>query len=217
VENIACTGCTRCWKDCPYEAIVMVPRHDDTRYKQMAVVNPAKCVGCGICVGACDSAGILLGDQPVSLLGQAVTGRVRAVAAAAGGAPVLVYTCRLMRSLAGRLTADGTLAALPGVTVMGLPCVGMLHPDMITKTIEAGAGGVFVAGCIPEDCPFREGSQWLAERLTGRRQPALKRAREGRLRVRWYSPVEIGRFVRDVGEFQRDLRRLEAEPPGAER
>jgi coenzyme F420-reducing hydrogenase delta subunit/NAD-dependent dihydropyrimidine dehydrogenase PreA subunit len=211
VESPACTGCTRCWKDCPFEAIVMVPRLDGTRYKQVAVVNPAKCVGCGICVGACDSAGILLGDQPVSLLGQAVTGRIRQVAAAStAGGPVLVYTCRLMRNLAGRLHEDGTLAALPGVTVMGLPCVGMLHPQMITKTLEAGAGGVFVAGCVPEDCPFREGSQWLAERLTGQRQPALKGALERRLRVRWYSPVEIGRFVGDVAEFQRDLRALAA-------
>jgi coenzyme F420-reducing hydrogenase delta subunit len=158
-------------------------------------------------VGACDSAGILLGDQPVSLLGQAVTARLRGVTTRGGQAPVLVYTCRMMRSLTGRLAADGTLAARPGITVMGLPCVGMLHPEMITKTIEGGAAGVFVAGCIPEDCPFREGSQWLADRLTGRRLPSLKAAPEGRLRVRWYSPVEVGRFLRDVGEFQHDLGR----------
>ena len=207
VENIACTGCTRCWKDCPYEAIVMVPRHDGTRYKQVAVVNPAKCVGCGICVGACDSAGILLGDEPVALLGQAVIGRLRAAAVPAGAAPVVVYTCRLMPRLADRLAPDGSIAGLPGVTVMGLPCVGILHPEMIGKTLEAGAGGVFVAGCVPEDCPFREGSQWLAERLTGRRLPSLKTVPEGRLRVRWYSPVEVRRLTRDVADFQRDLAR----------
>jgi len=211
VENIACTGCTRCWKDCPFEAIVMVPRHDGTRYKQVAVVNPAKCVGCGICVGACDSAGILLGDQPVSLLGQAVTTRLQSVAeASGGGAPVLVYTCRLMRRLAGRLGTDGTLDELPGMTMMGLPCVGTLHPDMITKSLEAGARGVFVAGCVPEDCPYREGSLWLAERLSGQRLPSLKRLPEGRLRVRWYSPVEVGRFVHDVRAFQEELVDLES-------
>jgi len=211
VENVACTGCTRCWKDCPYEAIVMVPRHDGTRYKQVAVVNPAKCVGCGICVGACDSAGILLGDEPVSLLGLAVAHRLRSVAAAAGTAPVLVYTCRLMSRLAGRLGPDGTIEGHPGVTVMGLPCVGTLHPEMIVKSLEAGARGVFIAGCVPEDCPYREGSRWLADRLTGQRLPALKGAPTDRVRVRWYSPVEVRRFLDDAAAFQRDLHA--AEPP----
>jgi ferredoxin len=206
VENPACTGCTRCWKDCPYEAIVMVPRHDGTRYRQVAVVNPAKCVGCGICVGACDSAGILLGDQPISVLGEAVTARLRAQAAAGEPAPVVVYACRLMGRLRERVRPDGTLAGVPGVSVMGLPCAGMLHPEMITKTLDAGARGVFVAACPPEDCPAREGSQWLAERLAGRRLPSLKRLPEGgRLALRWYGGVEVARFLRDVAAFRRGL------------
>src|SRR5581483_7563086 len=87
VEAEACTGCTRCWKDCPYEAIVMVPRADATRYRQLAVVNPAKCVGCGICVGACDSAGILLGETPVTVLGDAVAARPPCSSTAAGSSP----------------------------------------------------------------------------------------------------------------------------------
>jgi coenzyme F420-reducing hydrogenase delta subunit/quinol-cytochrome oxidoreductase complex cytochrome b subunit len=218
VESFACTGCLRCWKDCPYEAIVMVPRADDSRYKLEAVVNPAKCVGCGICIGACDSAGIVLGGQPVSLLGEGVTARLRqvkaALALAVGGAPpaggergpVLVYACRLMTHLEGTLDEAGTLPEAPGVTVMGLPCVGMLHPEMITKSLEQGAKGVFVAGCIPEDCYYREGSLWLEERLAGKRLPKLKPIPEDRLRVRWYSPVEVKRFLRDVKSFTEELR-----------
>lgn len=205
VDNPACTGCTRCWKDCPYEAIVMVPRQEGGRYKQVAVVNPAKCVGCGICVGACDSAGILLGDQPVSVLGEAVTWRLRAASAAGEGPPVVVYACRLMGRLGEALSPDGSLAGVPGVTVMGLPCVGMLHPEMITKTLAAGARGVFVAGCMPENCSAREGSRWLAERLSGRRLPSLKGLPEGRLVARWYAPVEVDRFLRDLAAFQRRL------------
>jgi coenzyme F420-reducing hydrogenase delta subunit/ferredoxin len=205
VENPACTGCTRCWKDCPYEAIVMVPRNDGTRWKQVAVVNPAKCVGCGICVGACDSAGILLGDQPVSVLGDAVTWRLRAASAAGEAPPVVVYACRLMGRLAPSLSPDGSLPGLPGVTVLGLPCVGMLHPEMIAKTLGGGARGVFVAGCVPENCSAREGSQWLAERLSGKRLPSAKRLPEGRLAVRWYGAVEMDRFLRDVARFARDV------------
>jgi coenzyme F420-reducing hydrogenase delta subunit/quinol-cytochrome oxidoreductase complex cytochrome b subunit len=217
VESPACTGCMRCWKDCPYEAIVMVPRNGDSRYKLEAVVNPAKCVGCGICIGACDSAGILLGDQPVSLLGGAVKARLsrlkgarpmpeaKPVAAPGEAGPVLVYACRIMTNLKGELTADGTLAAAPNVTVMGLPCVGMLHPEMIEKTLAHGAAGVFVAGCIPEDCYYREGSLWLAERLEGKRQPSRNGLPEGRLKVKWYSPVEVRRFVADVRVFSEEL------------
>jgi coenzyme F420-reducing hydrogenase delta subunit len=184
----------------------MVPRHDGTRYKQVAVVNPAKCVGCGICVGACDSAGILLGDQPVSVLGEAVTWRLRAATAAGEAPPVVVYTCRLMGRLGPALAPDGTLAGVPGVTVMGLPCVGMLHPEMIAKTLAGGARGVFVAGCVPENCPAREGSQWLAERLAGRRLPAAKHLPLDRLAVRWYGPVESERFLRDVARFAQEVR-----------
>jgi coenzyme F420-reducing hydrogenase delta subunit/Pyruvate/2-oxoacid:ferredoxin oxidoreductase delta subunit len=205
VENPACTGCTRCWKDCPYEAIVMIPRADGTRWKQVAVVNPAKCVGCGICVGACDSAGILLGDQPVSVLGDAVTWRLRAATAAGQAPPVVVYACRLMGRLAPALAPDGSLTSVPGVTVMGLPCVGMLHPEMIAKTLGGGARGVFVAGCVPENCSAREGSRWLAERLAGRRLPSAKRLPEGRVAVRWYGAVEVDRFLRDVARFAREL------------
>jgi coenzyme F420-reducing hydrogenase delta subunit/ferredoxin len=206
VDNPACTGCQRCWRDCPYEAVVMVPREDGGRGKQVAVVNPAKCVGCGICVGACDSAGILLDEQPVSLLGDAVLARLRAMRARHPDRPaILVFACRSFARLEPRLDPQGGPRGLPGVTVMGLPCVGALHPAMVTKALGAGASGVFVAGCVPEDCPFREGSQWLAERFAGRRAPVLKRTDDGRLRVRWYAPVETVRLLREVGAFQTEL------------
>lgn len=203
VEHPACTGCTRCWKDCPYEAIVMVPRPDAGRRKLVAVVNPAKCVGCGICVGACDSAGILLGEHPVAVLGEAVTTRLRAAIRAGADGPVLVYASRLAARLG--LRPDGILPGLPGVVVAGLPCVGLLHPEMLTRPLEVGARGVFVAGCHPEDCPHREGSRWLAERLTGRRQPTLRAVPPGRLRVRWYGAVETARFLRDLRAFRAAL------------
>jgi ferredoxin/coenzyme F420-reducing hydrogenase delta subunit len=217
VESPACTGCQRCWRDCPYEAVVMVPREDGGRAKQVAVVNPAKCVGCGLCVGTCDSAGILLGEQPVSLLGDAVVARLRAARSRGAGRPtVLVYTCRPLARLQPRLDATGQPEALPGVTVMGLPCVGALHPVIVTQALAAGADGLFVAGCVPEDCPFREGGRWLLERVGGRRAPVLRRPDDGRLRLGWYAPVQTARLLRDLRAFQAELTRPRAEAsPGA--
>jgi ferredoxin len=206
VDDPACTGCQRCWRDCPYEAVIMAPRPDGGRVRQVAVVNPAKCVGCGICVGACDSAGILLGDQPVRLLGDAVLARLQAVRARDAGRPaVLVYACRSFPRLESALDPLGVPRGRPGVTVMGVPCAGALHPAMVTRALEAGAAGVFVAACVPEDCPFREGSRWLVERFGGRRAPVLRRPDDGRLRVRWYAPVETARLERDLAAFQAAL------------
>ena len=48
-----CVGCTLCAKDCPYEAIYMVPRTDHPKFKQLAIVIDARCSECGLCVGAC--------------------------------------------------------------------------------------------------------------------------------------------------------------------
>jgi len=205
VQSPACTGCTRCYKDCPYDAIVMVPRRDGTRYRTEAVVNPARCVGCGICVGACDSAGILLGGQHAGVLTGAVTSRLVEARRTAGPPPVLVYACRLMPYLEGRLDTDGRLRDVPRALVMGLPCVGMLHPDMIESALAAGAAGVYIAGCLPEDCQAREGSDLLAQRLTGARQPRLKGVAPGTVRLGWYSPVEVGRFERELRAFAQTL------------
>jgi ferredoxin/coenzyme F420-reducing hydrogenase delta subunit len=205
VETSACTGCTRCYKDCPYDAIMMVPRRDGVRYKTQAVVDPGRCVGCGICVGACDTGGILLGGESVRVLTGAVTGRLVKTRADAVQKPVLVFACRLMPHLAPRMQADGGLPVVPAATALGLPCVGLLHPDMIRQALDAGAAGVYVAACHPEDCQFREGSAWLSARLSGARLPALKDVPSERVRVGYFSPVEVERFLRELEEFRRGL------------
>jgi ferredoxin len=53
VVSESCTGCSLCYHDCPYEAIEMVDRDDDTRFKRIAIVDPGRCANCGLCVGAC--------------------------------------------------------------------------------------------------------------------------------------------------------------------
>lgn len=48
-----CTGCSFCYKDCPYQAIEMVPAPAGSRFKLLATVKAYRCSGCGVCVGAC--------------------------------------------------------------------------------------------------------------------------------------------------------------------
>jgi len=48
-----CTGCSLCYRDCPYQAIEMVPAPAGSRFKLLATVNVPRCSSCGICVGSC--------------------------------------------------------------------------------------------------------------------------------------------------------------------
>lgn len=59
-----CTGCSLCDKDCPYEAIDMIPAPAGSRFKLRAKVLPYRCSGCGLCVGACAFDAIDLPEQP---------------------------------------------------------------------------------------------------------------------------------------------------------
>lgn len=61
IDRERCTGCERCYIDCPYEAVTMSRIEGG---KKKAVVNESKCAACGICVGACSFKSITLEDYP---------------------------------------------------------------------------------------------------------------------------------------------------------
>ncbi|MBX7254441.1 MAG: hydrogenase iron-sulfur subunit, partial [Candidatus Promineofilum sp.] len=44
-----------------------------------------------------------------------------------------------------------------------------------SRALEAGAAGVSVVGCPPEDCANREGNTWAEQRLTRQRLPRLRK------------------------------------------
>ncbi|MFA7432735.1 MAG: cytochrome b N-terminal domain-containing protein [Gemmobacter sp.] len=203
-----CNGCSRCVADCPYAAITLVPRTDDLPFTHEALVDPARCVSCGICMGSCPSStpfrrsgalvtGIDLPERPLS--------QVRAEVIAAAGMPapgtgrVLTLSC-----------AHGAGAAeAPGRVV--LPCVAMAPPSLIDYIISRGlADGVAVAGCAERDCYNRFGVAWTEARFDRTRDPYLReRVPRERLLTVWAGPTEK---VRLAGELKAFSDRLGAMP-----
>ena len=103
VIDPACTGCTACAHECPYDAIEMQERDDETSFNLLAIVKPDLCTGCGICVGACPDKAIELERLPSPVVRQDLQRQLGALAQS-GEPAVTVYVC-------DRHSALGTLPA----------------------------------------------------------------------------------------------------------
>lgn len=171
VDPPNCTGCARCFDDCPYGAVVMAPRSDTTRFKLIARVDPALCAGCGICVGACPrsdafrrtpvlATGIDLPARPLDDLRRRL---IQALAHQPGA--TVVFGCDHGADL--RAVGSGDAIALSA------PCLAQVPPSFADYALRHGARAVLFAGCGEHDCEFRFGSRFTAERLRGAREPHL--------------------------------------------
>jgi ferredoxin/coenzyme F420-reducing hydrogenase delta subunit len=181
-----CNGCSRCFDDCPFSALTMVPRTDGRPYELKPVVDPDNCTSCGICAGSCPTStpfrrakpiepGIELPHRTIGALRE----QILAPWAAANGSPrILVFSCD--HGNADRLSAED-------VRVVKLPCVGMLPPSFVDYALARNlAEGVMIAGCAENDCFHRLGNEWTAQRIARQRDPRLRqRVPDERVRLAW--------------------------------
>jgi ferredoxin len=173
IDHYDCNGCTKCAEDCPYNAIVMLPRTDGRPHKLVAMENPNLCVSCGICLGACDPMVIDFADLKTTDYYRSLLTRIRAAKTKTGMPIPVVFTCE-------RHAAHGASTYLSGdaaskVEVITVPCVGDLHPNVVGQSLDAGASEVKIIGCPPGDCAQREGNLWIEARLNRTRPPRLRR------------------------------------------
>lgn len=204
VDPELCTGCTTCYKDCPFDAISMIQRPNAGRRSEfVAQVNPARCVACGICAGSCAPMGV----GPPAMTGRRQLGREhewisegRVVAD-----EVVVFACRH-----GGMADDIRLSALAGVSTRAIECAGNLHTSVIELVLRAGATGVFVLMCPPRSAPCREGPKWLYERVYNDREAELPaRVDKRRVAMAGLASGEWPAISAEIESFRARLRDLQ--------
>jgi coenzyme F420-reducing hydrogenase delta subunit/ferredoxin len=178
--NVArCNGCKRCYEDCPYEAIQMVPRSDAPSAERYAQVNPGNCLGCGICAGSCDASAIGLPWFDVIIQRQRINQLLKR-----STKPLALVCAESVRSHLEINETTSESAKLPGYHVLGVPCAGLVNPLTVERALRRGAPGVLVVACGEGDCMYREGGKWTELRMMGAREPMLRTNKVDANRVR---------------------------------
>jgi ferredoxin/coenzyme F420-reducing hydrogenase delta subunit len=205
-----CNGCGRCVDDCPFTAVTLQQRTDDTAFSEEAVVSNDLCTSCGICVGACPTAtpfrrtselvpGIDLPDQGMQTLREDV---LAAAARLSGETRVIVFGCKNGPDLQ-RLNG-------PAVAAMELQCIGMLPPSFVDFLITRHhVDGIFLTGCTLGDCHNRLGNKWTEQRLAGERDPYLReRVPRERIGKFWAGLTHNKRLAQELAAFQAQIKGL---------
>ena len=117
VDEAACSGCERCVRRCPVEALAAVSANDPRRPKRtVARLDADRCLGCGVCIRACREDALSLAERGQRRL-TPLNGAHRAVLMALerGNLQDLVFDNRLLWSHRALAAFFGAILKLPPV------------------------------------------------------------------------------------------------------
>jgi coenzyme F420-reducing hydrogenase delta subunit/ferredoxin len=201
-----CNGCRRCFEDCPYAAIVMVPHPSGIPGRELAQVIPDLCASCGICAGACPSSTpfrstteLVTGiDMPQMPIGELRWALELGLTRLEGENGIAVFGCDQGANVAGLTGKD--------LASFSLICTGMLPPSFVEYALRGGAAAVLVTGCRAGGCAFRLGNRWTEERLAGMREPHMRASPSGKaLHIAWADRGEEAELAVVLDELRHAL------------
>jgi coenzyme F420-reducing hydrogenase delta subunit len=125
--------------------------------------------------------------------------------------PQIVAFCCLHCAYAAADLAGGSRCTYPSsIKIIAVPCTGRVDIMHLLKTLEDGADGVMVAGCLPGRCHFQVGNLYANQRVQHIRELVEEIGLE-RERVRMVN-VSAGMGV----QFADPLRARRAKTPPAD-
>jgi len=187
-----CASCLTCIRVCPYH----LPYVDATGTIQ---IPPDQCQACGICVVECPARAIVLRKPHDRRHIAEELEHILRSAEEARSKPVIVGFCCQYG-----LFGSGTLAGIwrgarAGVWIVPVLCVAKVEPEHILRAFEAGAEGVFIAGC-GEQCSRENTAYWVHQRVEKVRD-TLEQIGLQRERVQAIAPGDAGDLGDELDSF----------------
>lgn len=217
VTDPKCTGCTICYAECPFDAIRMVDRDDDSGYHKLAIINATQCTGCGICVGSCPTDAIdMAGGYNNEKIFNAVKGALHRERNEGNPVTVLFASHRdeALGGLPAGLSVSGANAPVTvsswgeneaaRVITAVLPSTSTVNIEWIKALENEGTRDIIILSHPYDDGIYREDAHWLLNRLQLR--PAL--VKEG---LHWLETTPsdakaVEDFLNDLHENQNEKR-----------
>ncbi len=78
---------------------------------------------------------------------------------------IIVFACHYCAYAAADLAGSMRLQYPSNIRMIKLPCTGKLEIIHLLKAIEAGADGVYAAGCLEGECHYLKGNLWARKRV----------------------------------------------------
>ncbi|RMF55162.1 MAG: hydrogenase iron-sulfur subunit [Calditrichaeota bacterium] len=200
VVESRCTGCKQCYLDCPYNAITLLPR--EGRYEVYSHIDPKRCVACGVCIGSCDSTGIL-SPELNPLLVRKWLNKQAEMNEASSSKPYFAFVCAESAGNDLVINEDGENPELPDFKIVAVPCLAWVHPLLIERVLRRGAKGVLLVGC-KTDPLCRNGNEILRQRLQGVRKPFFRKEKVSQANVKLLLLDKISKatLLKEANQFR---------------
>ena len=78
---------------------------------------------------------------------------------------IIVFACHYCAYAAADLAGSMRLQYPTNIRMIKLPCTGKLEIIHLLKALEAGADGVYAAGCLEGECHYLKGNLWARKRI----------------------------------------------------
>lgn len=126
---------------------------------------------------------------------------------------IVAFCCHYCAFAAADLAGSMRLSYPPNVKIVKIPCTGRVDVGHLLKAFEAGADGVYVAGCLEGNCHFMEGNIWAKKRVKAVKQ-LLDEIGLGAERLEMYNmSAAMGqRFAEVATEMTERIRKLGPSP-----
>jgi F420-non-reducing hydrogenase iron-sulfur subunit len=99
------------------------------------------------------------------------------------------------------------------IHIVRVPCSGRFEPEFIVTALKEGADGVFIGGCHPGDCHYKEGNYKAVKRFNLTKRVLVEMGIEPeRVQLEWIAGSEGKPFSEAMNEFDAAIRALGSSP-----